>query len=656
MWDPIVFTKENIWCNDNYVIVQGKWLNISHMYFMVNVYGPQDSTAKTTLWRSLISFVQHHQGRYVFFRDLNEVRDKSERSRTNYSRLEPQVFNNFVADYRLHEMTMGGKSFTWMNKLGIKMSKLDRFLLSEEVLDDNHDLKAIVLDRVWSNHSPILLHALKTDYGLIPFKIFHSWFNRKDIDMLKFIKYRLKAWNSESKKNEVNCKQEVIALVQYIDHKIDTSLAFKLKKETRLQLLHELHNIDRMESMELFQKAHIKWDIEGDKNTKFFHALIKQYRRRQAIQWIMVDGTWVSNTTQVKEAFLSFSKRKFQRHVPQVNCTDHSSFSKLSNAKSNELEKPVTSDEIRKAVWDCRSRSWIQECLRSARTFILVNGSPTLEFSIKRGLRQGMRLSYFFYADDVILVTEWNQAHMDNIIRLFNVFYLASGLRINIHKSNIYGIGVSNNDIEEMARVTGCTTGYLPLAHLLSRWKTNLLSIGGRSTLVKAVLGSIGIYYMSIFKVPETIISSLERLRSKCLDMLESLKAEMHSLSLLSDRDILCWGLSHDASFTVGDTRKHINDVILPTLSMTTNWCNILPRKVNIFIWRMRLDRLPHRLNLSRRGLDIQSIDCPICNNDRETNDHIFFSCDVASNIWRLVHVWSDLSIPLLHSFSDWES
>ncbi|GKF29023.1 RNA-directed DNA polymerase, eukaryota, partial [Tanacetum coccineum] len=138
--------------------------------------------------------------------------------------------------------------------------------------------------------------------------------------------------------------------------------------------------------------------------------------------------------------------------------------------------------------------------------------------------------------------------------------------------------------------------------------------------------------------------------------MLEALIAKIHSLSLSSDRDILCWGLSHDGSFTVGDTRKHIDDVILPTLSMAIIWCNILPRKVNIFIWRMRLDRLPHRLNLSRRGLDTQSIDCPVCNNGRETNDHIFFSCDVASIIWRLVHVWTDLNIPLLHSFLDWAS
>ena len=42
-------------------------------------------------------------------------------------------------------------------------------------------------------------------------------------------------------------------------------------------------------------------------------------------------------------------------------------------------------------------RGWIRECLHSARTSILVNGSPTSEFSLKRGLRQGDPLSPFLF-------------------------------------------------------------------------------------------------------------------------------------------------------------------------------------------------------------------------------------------------------------------
>nr|GEZ89259.1 reverse transcriptase domain, reverse transcriptase zinc-binding domain protein [Tanacetum cinerariifolium] len=221
-------------------------------------------------------------------------------------------------------------------------------------------------------------------------------------------------------------------------------------------------------------------------------------------------------------------------------------------------------------------RSWIRACLHSSRASILINGSPTFEFSIKRGLRQGdllspflfilvmeglrcsmsnavnsglirgiklgssgIVLSHLFYTDDVIITTDWNPHDIYNIIRVLHVFHLALGLKINIHKSNIFGIGVTNDEISSMASRTSCATGCFPFTYLglpiganmnltsswqilidrfqkrLSSWKANLLSIGGRLTLIKAVLGSLGIYYLSIFKVPETILSFMESLRSR---------------------------------------------------------------------------------------------------------------------------------------------
>ncbi|GKC85119.1 putative RNA-directed DNA polymerase, eukaryota, reverse transcriptase zinc-binding domain protein [Tanacetum coccineum] len=138
----------------------------------------------------------------------------------------------------------------------------------------------------------------------------------------------------------------------------------------------------------------------------------------------------------------------------------------------------------------------ILTCLRSFRASILINGSPTSEFSIKRGLRQGDPLSPFlfilvmeglhcaisnavnsslirriklsssnitispiFYVDDVIVTTEWNSSNLDNFIRILYVFYLALGVKIIIHKSNIYGFGVPNDEVADMARRTGCASG-----------------------------------------------------------------------------------------------------------------------------------------------------------------------------------------------------
>ena len=48
----------------------------------------------------------------------------------------------------------------------------------------------------------------------------------------------------------------------------------------------------------------------------------------------------------------------------------------------------------------------------------------------------------------------------------------------------------------------------------LSKWKMKSLSIGGRLTLLKSVLGSMTIFHMSIFKVPMGVLRTLESIRS----------------------------------------------------------------------------------------------------------------------------------------------
>ncbi|GKF53168.1 RNA-directed DNA polymerase, eukaryota, reverse transcriptase zinc-binding domain protein, partial [Tanacetum coccineum] len=124
---------------------------------------------KFLVWNRLLEFIRNHEGQLVLFGDMNEVRDESERYGTVFSRVEAQMFNSFVDDAGLLDLLLGGRSFTLMNKVGTKMSKLDRFLLSNSVMDTFPDLKIIALPRRYSDHIPLMFHNEKVDYGPIPF-------------------------------------------------------------------------------------------------------------------------------------------------------------------------------------------------------------------------------------------------------------------------------------------------------------------------------------------------------------------------------------------------------------------------------------------------------------------------------------------------------
>ncbi|GKC98202.1 RNA-directed DNA polymerase, eukaryota, reverse transcriptase zinc-binding domain protein [Tanacetum coccineum] len=231
-----------------------------------------------------------------------------------------------------------------------------------------------------------------------------------------------------------------------------------------------------------------------------------------------------------------------------------------------------------------------RECLQSAHTSILVNGSPTSEFSIKRGLRQGDPLSLYLF----ILIIAGLYIAIKDAVQASLIRGVKVGLLININKSSVFGIGVSTEELEEMARITGCSSGLFPFAYLG-------LPIGG-------------VWSFQWWR----------EVTGRSSDLLARLMDNLNPITRLEGEDTFCWSIGSTGLFTVRATRNHIDDLMLLTMDIQTRWYKILPRKVNIFFWRLRLERLPHCLNLSRRGLDITSIMCPVCSNEVESNEHLF--------------------------------
>ncbi|GJY90607.1 RNA-directed DNA polymerase, eukaryota [Tanacetum coccineum] len=104
---------------------------------------------------------------------------------------------------------------------------------------------------------------------------------------------------------------------------------------------------------------------------------------------------------------------------------------------------------------------------------------------------------------------------------------------------------------------------------------------------------------------------------------LSSLVASV-SLSVSKDR-WLC-DLSSDGEFKVKAVRNYLDDLLLPSQNAPTRWMKCIPIKVNVFVWRARRDRLPTRLNLSRRGVAVDSSLCPLCDIAVEDSFYHFFS------------------------------
>lgn len=67
LWDPSVFMKVKVGSNENVLIVQGKWVDINHNCYMVNVYAQHDNRSKRELWLYLHDYIQSNKGSYFFW-------------------------------------------------------------------------------------------------------------------------------------------------------------------------------------------------------------------------------------------------------------------------------------------------------------------------------------------------------------------------------------------------------------------------------------------------------------------------------------------------------------------------------------------------------------------------------------------------------------
>nr|GFA35466.1 putative RNA-directed DNA polymerase, eukaryota, reverse transcriptase zinc-binding domain protein [Tanacetum cinerariifolium] len=234
-------------------------------------------------------------------------------------------------------------------------------------------------------------------------------------------------------------------------------------------------------------------------------------------------------------------------------------------------------------------RSWIRGSLCSEKASILVNGSPTAEFQFHCGLKQrdplapflfflvmeslhlssygidsSLALSHLFYADDAVFIGEWSNSNLIGIMNILRCFSFLSGMSINIHKSHLLGIRVSDVPVSEAPNQIGCSDESIDkLKKKLSKWKLKTLSVEGRLTLLKAVLGSTPIYNMSLFKVPKQVLSAVlfEGAKSHQLSLLMNL---LDTVILSNMEDIWFFALNGDGRFCVKDVRCLLDDVFLP--------------------------------------------------------------------------------------------
>ncbi|GJT83577.1 hypothetical protein Tco_1057919 [Tanacetum coccineum] len=250
VWDLNMFVKDNVSISDSFVAIRGTWVPTATKLLIVSVYAPQEVSERRLLWEYIGSLIEQWEGACAILGVFNEV----VRSREGYSHL--------------------------------------------------------------SDHRPILMREVVVDYGPTPFRIFNSWFSKAGFDKMvesswnnslimennaivllkkKFqaLKSMIKSWSKQEKHQSSAQRTAFMNRLVELDKIIDQGSGTENLVHERTVLLKDIYKVNSRLSLDFAQKAKVRWSIEGDENSKYFHGILNKKRSQLAIRGVLVDGDWI---------------------------------------------------------------------------------------------------------------------------------------------------------------------------------------------------------------------------------------------------------------------------------------------------------------------------------------------------------------------------
>ncbi|GJY23411.1 RNA-directed DNA polymerase, eukaryota, reverse transcriptase zinc-binding domain protein [Tanacetum coccineum] len=339
-------------------------------------------------------------------------------------------------------------------------------------------------------------------------------------------------------------------------------------------------------------------------------------------------------------------------------------------------------------------RDWIFSCLRSGFSSILINGSPSKEFKLSKGLRQGDPLSTFKF---IIAMEALHIAMMEarekgvfkgvevgkNKVAISHLQYADDALLVGVKNDEVIRVARSEasfGGVEEKkvswvswskvcapVRSRGLGIGSLKALNLciLSKWiwiwRTNkdalwyriLHSIHGSKGgdfLTYASIDTKGSWY-DILKACHDVNSlsiPLSSFFTRYIGEGVSIKfwdEEWPGVELKSRPDGWSWALESSGKFSFKFLQVKLDEKILTSSHEKTRRNSLVPKKVNTLVWRADKDSLAARCNIDRRNIDLHSVLCPMCEEDVESLDHLMGRCSWSRSIWNFIFKWWGFSL-----------
>nr|XP_043639918.1 uncharacterized protein LOC122611031 [Erigeron canadensis] len=114
------------------------------------------------------------------------------------------------------------------------------------------------------------------------------------------------------------------------------------------------------------------------------------------------------------------------------------------------------------------------------------------------------------------------------------------------------------------------------------------------------------------------------------------------------------WIGGKNTSFSVKGVKDWLRGGINSNNRFVFSWFKWAPKKCNILMWRIGLERIPTMLALRDRKCRFNSLLCALCEKEEEEDvNHLFCYCEVSMEIWQKVSSWCGIQPIFLFTVKD---
>ncbi|XP_059315814.1 uncharacterized protein LOC132066528 [Lycium ferocissimum] len=336
------------------------------------VYAKCDASERLELWEAIYHLSNTMTCSWLIGGDFNVVLNEEEKIGGN--QIQPQdveEFAFFINSCELEEVNFKGSPFTLWNGRADEeciFERLDRMLENSHLLDSFGNIEVEHLARTGSDHAPLLCtYGDNLQNHFRPFKFVSFWmetvrqnwstWEHEDAFInfkckMKKLKRVLSKWSREVFGDifkQLIIREEIVRLKQQLFEENPSQLNRLVLQKAQAETKRYLH----YEEEYWRQKSGLDWFIDGDKNTRFFHNLVKGRMKKPQIKRIQnSDGSWIEDEDQMAAEVVHFYAQKFSHEDSVGGEIFLSHIPILINQDRNDLLCQMPSvNEVKKAVF-----------------------------------------------------------------------------------------------------------------------------------------------------------------------------------------------------------------------------------------------------------------------------------------------------------------